>query len=547
MRSLPLRFLALAALLMPLLATACSRCGAEQKDLLALLPADVPGAVVFPDLKSTSAGLKGLMQKFSVGPLATFINQGHIELKRALGFDPLEEAELRKLGVDPSLGLAMVPQPGAALVVWGVADKKVMETELQARMKQLTAADQVATRDVEGVTVTTLSDRNSPRLHYAFAGSFVLIAQGDSDPAWVARVARQKPADSLAQAAWFRSLRAQAPARSDLLLVVNAARAEAMLGQAKELGLGEGLVLSFGLSPAGLDAQVFLGLEPEAARRWSALSEGVQDAHLERLLPADSVFGFKLRLNIEALLGLASSYQPGFKAELEQAMREGQQALGQDVEKGSLRNLTGNFALGLRFGQPNQVNHLIRRLSRPAEAQEAALPQAFQLFYWAQIRDAAAWAQLLEALLPLLTERAGLAVDKQAAGALTSYRLSGGEIRYDMFLLSGQDVVGGCLGQGCAEEAAALAAGKAPALPGQVSRAARELLDAPSLAVGTLNFERVLAVLTGLDAAAFGEGGMLAKMALDLALTAVRNLKEFTAVLRFLPAGFLMAGHLEIQ
>ncbi|HSA23107.1 MAG TPA: hypothetical protein P5076_16740, partial [Myxococcota bacterium] len=306
-----------------------------------------------------------------------------------------------------------------------------------------------------------------------------------------------------------------------------------------------------GLDKAGLDAQVFLGLEPASAKRFSDWTEGVQDVHLERYLPADSVFALKARVNIERVLQTAFSMEPGFKAEYDQALQEADKALGAGVEGKTVKNLTGNFALGVRFGQADQVNQLIdqlRRMGERVEAQpDAPITQALQVFYWAQIRDASAWAQLVEKVLPLLTGEAKLTVDRQSQGSLTTIRLAGGELRYDVFLLHGKDVVGGCLGTGCAELAAQLVDGKADGLPSKVSQSARALLEEPSLAVGFLGFERVLAVLKGLDADVFGEGGMLAKMAVDLATTAVQNLRELTAVVRFLPEGVHFAGHLEIQ
>ena len=44
-----------------------------------------------------------------------------------------------------------------------------------------------------------------------------------------------------------------------------------------------------------------------------------------------------------------------------------------------------------------------------------------------------------------------------------------------------------------------------------------------------------------------GEGGMMVKMILDMAIGVVKNLRELTAVVRFLPDGLVCAGHLHIQ
>ena len=44
-------------------------------------------------------------KQFSVGPLAAFIDQGHIEMTSILGFDPLDIEDLKKLGLDPASAL----------------------------------------------------------------------------------------------------------------------------------------------------------------------------------------------------------------------------------------------------------------------------------------------------------------------------------------------------------------------------------------------------------------------------------------------------------
>jgi hypothetical protein len=65
--------------------------------------------------------------------------------------------------------------------------------------------------------------------------------------------------------------------------------------------------------------------------------------------------------------------------------------------------------------------------------------------------------------------------------------------------------------------------------------------------VSYLNFGQVLDAVSALDASAMGEGGMMVKMILDMAVSVVKNLRELTAVVRFLPDGLAFAGHLHIQ
>jgi hypothetical protein len=534
----------------------CSSCGKQDRSLLSLIPADAAGAVILPDLAQTVLDTKALMDKFSVGPLATFINQGHIEVGRILGFDPLKIEDLRKLGLAPELGVAVVPVGDQAVLIAGVGDRKALEREITERMKQLAAAEKSATSTLDGLAVTTVSTRigeqESARLHYAFVGSYVLLAWAPTEAKQLARLAGLTREQSLEAAGWYQALAAKAPKQSDLLLVINAAQPGQMGPDAKAVTqfMRDGLVLALAFDAAGFDTELYLGLESKTAARLNALTSAVVDAHLERYLPADTVMAFKARMDLgkglEELFGL----DPEFQREYQDAMQAARQATGSDLEQASVRNLTGNLAVGFSLGKADQINQLLSHFAeQPVDtpADKGPLPAAFQLYTWAQIRDAAAWAQVIDNLLPLATERSQLQVAKTQIGPLKVYQLAGGQLGTSLYLLQKDDLIGGCLGEGCQTTAADLVAGKGKSLATAVSPGAKRLFDEPSLAVGYLNCGLVFEALSGLDANALGDGGMLAKMALDLALTAVRNLKELTGVIRFLPEGVALSSRLDIQ
>jgi hypothetical protein len=110
-----------------------------------------------------------------------------------------------------------------------------------------------------------------------------------------------------------------------------------------------------------------------------------------------------------------------------------------------------------------------------------------------------------------------------------------------------QDLVGACVGDQCTQVAAGMLEKKNPALPSKLSTEAGKLFAAESLLVGYLNFGQVLDAISALDASAMGEGGMMVKMILDMAVGVVKNLRELTTVVRILPDGMAFAGHLHIQ
>lgn len=533
----------------------CKGCTEKDGSLASLIPADVPGVVVFPDLAQTVKDVRGLMDKFSVGPLATFINQGHIELSRLLGFDPLKLEDLKKLGLDPASGLAMVPVGDQPVLIAGVSDRKALVKEINERMKQLAAAEKHTSKSLEGVEVHTVSaqvgDQAMDQLHYAFAGKYVLMAWAQTQPAELARMVNLKKEHSLEGAGWYKSLAGKAPAQPDILMVVNAS-SPAMKGpQAEAIRqyVREGFVWAFSFDTTGIESGVFVGLDKETADKLTSFSTGVTDAHLERYLPDDTVLAYKVRANVSRLMDEVFSLDPEFKAEFDEAMRAATEATGSDLEKSSVRNLTGNLVVGLSLGSADEINKLFRQLAEAPAEQPAAegMPPAFQLYYWAQVQDAAAWVQAVENLLPMATDRSGVQVDKSKVGQLSVYRLTGKELGTSLFLLQKDDLIGGCLGPGCEQKAAALVAGQHKALPASLSPGAKRLFDEPSAMVAYLNCGLVVEAISGLDANALGDGGMFAKMVLDLALTAVKNLQELTGFVRFTPEGVELSGRLEIR
>jgi hypothetical protein len=107
-----------------------------------------------------------------------------------------------------------------------------------------------------------------------------------------------------------------------------------------------------------------------------------------------------------------------------------------------------------------------------------------------------------------------------------------------------QNLVGMCAGDQCTQVAAGMLEKKSPALVSKLSPEAGKLFAAESLLVGYLNFGQVLDAVSALDASAMGEGGMMVKMILDMAIGVVKNLRELTTVVRILPDGMAIAGHL---
>jgi hypothetical protein len=475
--------------------------------------------------------------------VASFVSQGKIELARLLGFDPFVVKDWNKIGVDPGKGLAIVLDPARMVVVLGVSDQKAFGAEVKRRMQELAAADQVSTEKQGGVSITSvgtrIGDRTVPRLHYTFVEGYVLMTAASA--AVLQECATQKADQSLARAGWFAKLSGKVSKGADVMLLVNGPKAEALMKERDpELAsnLKEGFALAFDLAPDGLSLDSFLGLDAESAKKIGGFTTGVADAHLEKLLPDDTFAALKLRINTDKLLELVFEQDPQAKAEYDQVLALAKEAVGQDVQPGTVKNLSGNAVMGLSLGKPEQINRMI------AGQGEGDIGNAFRLLIWVQLKDGAAWAQIIDKALSTAGEQ--LPATRSKAGRLQILTFPGQHgVQFHVFY--DQNLVGMCAGDQCTQVAAGMLEKKSPALPSKLSAEAGKLFAAESLLVGYLNFGQVLDAVSALDASAMGEGGMMVKMILDMAVGVVKNLRELTTVVRILPDGMAFAGHLHIQ
>lgn len=530
------------------LCLSCSKCQEKKQaaaGLTGLIPADVAGVVIVPDLAASLQDVNALTAKLAVGPAATFLNQAKLQLTRRLGYDPLDPKAWKKLGVDPSRGLAIVLDHGRELALVGISDRKTFETEVQQRLAALANAKLVSTTEVNGVKVTSLGnkvgDNVYAHLHYAFAGDYALLTGMAGDPALLAGCARLPAAGQLGQADWYERLAKKLPAKADLQVLVNGPRAKKMLERSDpELAriVDEGAALAFELAPDHTAFHAFWGGSPDVVQKLGQISVDVPDAHLEQKLPADTFMALKVRIDPAKLLATALQADPSARQDYERSFAFAKDTVGVDVEKATVHNLTGNAVAGLSLGKAAAINRVI------ASGGEQELESAVRVYLWAQLKDGAAFGAMLQKILDTAADK--LPAEHSKEGPLTVLTFPGRR-GMKVHLLHHGDLAGICLGDGCTGQAAALVAGKGKALPSRLSEGARKLFDAPSLLVGYFDFGQVVSALSGLDASAFGQGGMAVKMILDMALGAVKNLGELTGQLRIEPDGVAVQAHLRIQ
>ncbi|MBW1873124.1 MAG: DUF3352 domain-containing protein [Deltaproteobacteria bacterium] len=495
----------------------CSKCNqtADSAEMAMLIPGDVPGVLIFPDLSTTIADFNALTEKFAKGPAAPFFVQAKKEVARELGFDPFDAKGWNSIGLDPKTGLGVVLDPIRTMIIVGVSDKSKFEKEVAKRLKEMSAAEEISTSKIDGTEVVTIAakvgERTVPRLFYSLKGPYAMIAGPTGSPELLASCTKLTKEKSLAGAKWFVDLSKKMPKNPDLVVFVNGPKAQTLLqGRQAELAmtLKEGMALALSIAPQGISTDCFLGLDLAASKKLKSFTSSVSDAQLQNKLPADTVFALKLSFNAAKLLETALSINPEAKTEFDKHLAKAKEMLQTDVEAATINNLSGNAILGLSLGSPDKVNKLIA--ARGQDIKD--IGAAFRLLGWLGLKDGKKYAGIVEKAIEVAGER--MPATRSKAGPLDVLTLPT-EKGFQVHLLHHDNLTGFCLGQDCPGQAAKLIEAKAENLSSVLSAEAKKLFSEPSLVAGYLNFGRVVDVLAGLEAATFGKGGLAVKLVLD--------------------------------
>ena len=527
------------------LATLAS-CQCEKKDVAfsAMIPKDAIGVMTVKDLSKLLVNLDGMVKRFSTGPAATFIAQGKIQLAQQIGFDPLSLPEWTKLGVNPEKGLAVAFHPTPTLLL-AIKDAKLFEGEIQRVLKQQ-GLDQLTTSQHDGLTVTHLGVvQGGERVQYLIHGGYALVTGPFGDGSALSRLAKLPAEQSVQKATWFTELSKRAPKTADVLLLFDGARMSQLLGLVASAPLTltkEGGFIGLSLSPTGIILDSFLGSEKAKAQKNFELTSTVPAAQLERYLPGDTMLAFKLRLNPVKLLEIVFASQPEVKVSYQKAMDQAKAIVGGDIEKATLQNFTGNAVMGLgltNLAQP--ISQLMKK------AQSPKFDDALRAHLWLQVKDGKALTKVVEQALT--ASKPNTPLRKSTVGSLSVLQFDSPEgVRVNLLWpLKQNDLLGVCLGATCVEDAQGRFEEKKPDLSKQMSAEARKLFDEAGLLLGYLHVGRIVEKLEKLDAAAFGEGGMMVKLILDAAIGPLKNLKELTTLVRLQPDGMVLQGDLRFQ
>jgi hypothetical protein len=524
----------------------CSKCTKETTTTLSdLVPADVSSLVVFSDLSQTISEINKLIEKFSKGPLATFINQAQITFSKQLGLDVFDLEQWKKTGIDLKKKLAIVLDPSRPIVIVGIADQKAFETELKTRLKNLMAADKHSSATIEGVSINTISSsigkEEVPRLYYAFHRGYALLTAGLVKPKVLADSIKLESSKRLTQAKWYGDILKNIDPKADFQFLVNGSQAsERIMPISPQTGrlIRQGLGVGVAVSASGLSADCYWGLDQKNIKILNELGANIPNSHLEEYVPADTILAIKTRVNLPRLIELFFSLDPMAKQEYQQALSQAKEDIGVDIEAGTIHNLTGNAIVSLSLGQPEQINQLI------ASRGKGDASQAFALFSWVELSDPKKYSTLLTKVIEAAARYFPAGQSKVNSLEVITLAV---EHELKTHLLSQGKYSGLCLGTDCPATASKLLDKKIPNLPTKLSAEAKKLFAQDSLLIAYANFSQFLEVIRKLDAAALGSHGMLVKLIIDLSTSVIENLQELTVIISPVSTGITIKGHVRIQ
>ena len=196
--------------------------------------------------------------------------------------------------------------------------------------------------------------------------------------------------------------------------------------------------------------------------------------------------------------------------------------------------------MGFSLTSPEKLNQVIASGGRDNEQINAA----FKMFVWLSVIDGAALTTFVDKAVSNVGE--DFPVKRAKEGPIDVLTMQTEKGFWVNLMLHG-NTAGICIGEGCVQEAVSLVNAKKKHMAAGISSKAKELFNAPALVVGYLDFGKVVEALSNLDASLLGKGGMAMKMILDMAIGAVKNMKELTASISPEADGVAFRGHLEIQ
>ena len=393
-----------------------------------------------------------------------------------------------------------------------------------------------------------VAEQSQVKMLYAIVGDYALLGSAATKPERLAQLANLKKEQSLGNAQWYSSLMQQVSPSSDVFVVINGSRAKSLDLPDPSLAqhVQDGLVVAISATAAGLSSQLYLGLDQASVQKLNAYSSAVKDAHLERYLPQDTVFALKLRIDPSQVVDELLDLDPTLRREYQTARKAAQEVIGRDLEKDSLRNLTGNLVAGLRLGDLQQVNQMLQRLARNENEVDATHqdPGAIQAFLWLQLKDANAWKTLVDKLLPVFSQ-ASIQAKRTTARPLDTVQLIGHKIGFSTYLLQKENWPVRVLVWDAPCGQPTWFRIRRRRCPRRCLSPVARYFAEPTLAVSYLNVEKITQILSGLDQTILG--GSMMQMAVGLIKNALQNLRELTSVIRVFPNGILYSNHLSIQ
>ncbi len=406
----------LAALALAPLAFSCRGCGERgPQTILAMAPADAGGVFLVHDLGRAVEDLEAFATRATRKAGGAALRRTRDGFVQQLGFDPLDPAGYKKLGLKLEDGLLVFtegtrPEP---LLAVGVDDRTRFDTALKQLVKTIDGADKLQTTKVGNFEVQSagrpFGTEVAPAIFWAHVGGFALVARGDgkeSIDAALDRLGKEPSKDavipSLAGDALYQKLTAKVAA-GDALLFARGSAATALL-DARAAGLSEGAATSIDVGAAGVSSDTFLQLTLPGLKE--ALG-GDAPLELAQDVEGDAVLvGLTRHARKDSLEVLKA--QPAAASLIAQALTPLGQATGLDPEADVVPLLAGPMTASVHV---MDLARLPETLSRTRSLM--ALLDFVHVVITAEIKDPAAMQAALDRSIGALKER-GVTIEKKS-------------------------------------------------------------------------------------------------------------------------------------
>ena len=412
---------------------ACKKAGAiptsaegRVVDFAEHMPADAEGAIFVGDLKAMRASLTTV--KAELGTIVPQLEGMQKEITDNLGVDLLDAASYAQAGIaDAGMGAVYVKDRLTFMVY--VEDEAKFDAFFAEKAKKVVASDAApAAETIEGAQIKVLG-QGDRQIAWTYDGKLAILtfpmlaeAATSTSPKLAAALAKTDKKASLASTDSFKRYAKALPADQYAVSAYGNPKALLALPQVKQASdqaaqqdpsakqslewlnkNAESLGLGLAQQNREVKLTSYFGPSADFAAKVKAIGSDVPKSPWGSFATKDTVVGLRTGFNGPlAVKTMVEVMDPEARKKFDEAIKEGSEAMGINLEQDVLNNLTGNLGVffnGINLGKAMQASQ------NPAAAIGAA-----NLVVGAQFKDKAKLNEVVTKLLDKAKAEAGDAV-----------------------------------------------------------------------------------------------------------------------------------------